>query len=180
MELTIDPERTDGLEDKQEAVTALYHAYTPRCYRAALAVLREPPLAEEAVQEAWLKVVRLARNTPMEDVERQLFTILKNTALDLLRKEKRYAPLPEGWDLPGGDGALEGAEFRRLVALIRILPEGYRTVLELKCLGECSNREIAKRLKMPESTVATKVQRGRALLLDAMKKEGYFDDGTEL
>ena len=180
MELTIDPEWVGSRDDQQEAVTALYHAYAPRCYRTALAVLREPALAEEAVQETWLKVVRLARSTPTEDVERQLFTILKNTALDLLRKEKRYAPLPEDWDLPGGDTALERSEFRRLVALIRVLPERYRTVLELKYLGECSNREIAKRLRLPESTVATRVQRGKALLLEAMKKEGYFNDGTTI
>lgn len=64
----------------------LYQTHNPRCYRAALALLGVPRLAEEAVQETWLKAVRLAETAPAEEVERQLSTILKNTALDLRRR----------------------------------------------------------------------------------------------
>ena len=63
--------------------------------------------------------------------------------------------------------------YRYLVGLIRALPEGYRRVLELKCVEEESNREIARRLGLKESTVATRVLRGRALLAEALEKEGY-------
>ena len=57
--------------------------------------------------------------------------------------------------------------------LIRSLPEAYRRVLELKFVEEETNQEIARRLGLKESTVSTKVQRGRRLLLDAMEQEGY-------
>ena len=173
MEAVLD--RRDSLPAQGEQLAALYRSYAPRCYRAALAVLREPLLAEEAVQETWLKAVRLARTTPLDEVERQLFTILKHTALDLLKKEKRYAPLPEGWDASGGEQAQDGAGFHRLVELIRALPGRYRDVLELKFLGECSNREIARKLGLGESTVATRVQRGRELLMESLRKEGYLE-----
>ena len=59
------------------------------------------------------------------------------------------------------------------MSLIRALPEGYRRVLELKCVEEESNREIARRLGLKESTVATRILRGRALLAEALEKEGY-------
>ena len=36
-----------------------------------------------------------------------------------------------------------------------------------------SNQAIARRLGMKESTVSTRVQRGRKLLLEAMEREGY-------
>lgn len=46
-------------------------------------------------------------------------------------------------------------------------------MLELKFVEEETNQEIARRLGLKESTVSTKVQRGRRLLLDAMEQEGY-------
>ena len=49
----------------------------------------------------------------------------------------------------------------------------YRRVLELKCVEEESNREIARRLGLKESTVATRVLRGRTMLAAALEKEGY-------
>ena len=57
--------------------------------------------------------------------------------------------------------------------LIRALPEGYRRILELKFVEEESNRSIARRLGLKESTVSTRIQRGRKLLLDAMERESY-------
>ena len=60
-----------------------------------------------------------------------------------------------------------------LVSLIRTLPEGYRRVLELKCVEEWSNREIARRLGIKESTVAVRILRGRAMLKERLEKEGY-------
>lgn len=56
--------------------------------------------------------------------------------------------------------------------LILAPPESYRRILELKFVEEESNREIARRLGLKESTVSTKVQRGRKPL-DAMEREGY-------
>ena len=40
-------------------------------------------------------------------------------------------------------------------------------------MEEETNQEIARRLGLKESTVSTKVQRGRKLLLDVMRREGY-------
>ena len=60
-----------------------------------------------------------------------------------------------------------------LVSLVRALPEGYRRVLELKLVEEQSNQEIARRLGLNESTVATRIQRGKAMLRERLKKEGY-------
>ena len=50
-------------------------------------------------------------------------------------------------------------------------------MLELKCVEEESNREIARRLGLKESpTVATRVLRGRTMLAAALEKEGTSMD----
>mgnify|MGYP002693925455 FL=1 len=46
-------------------------------------------------------------------------------------------------------------------------------MLELKLVEEQSNQEIARRLGLNESTVATRIQRGKAMLRERLKKEGY-------
>ena len=56
------------------------------------------------------------------------------------------------------------------------MPEGYRRILELKFVEEETNQAIARRLGLKESTVSTRIQRGRKLLLAAMEQEGYCYD----
>ena len=95
---------------------------------------------------------------------------------DILRSERRTAAFPEDWDPPAREDGQE--EYRYLISLIRSLPENYRRVLELKCVEEQTNREIARRLGMNESTVAVRVMRGRTMLKERLEKEGYAYDAV--
>ena len=63
--------------------------------------------------------------------------------------------------------------WKRVSALPWRETEGYRRGLELKCVEEQTNREIARRLRIHESTVAVRVLRGRAMLRDCLEREGY-------
>ena len=57
--------------------------------------------------------------------------------------------------------------------MIRSLPERYRRILELKLVEDRSSREIARLLRMNESTVASRVLRGRTMLKERLEEEGY-------
>ena len=52
--------------------------------------------------------------------------------------------------------------------------EGYRRGLELKLVEELSNREIARCLRIRESTVSSRVMRGRAMLQKRLREEGFL------
>ena len=102
-----------------------------------------------------------------------IVTIVKNVSLNMLKKQKRLV-LTDDW------AAFEGAEapstedgFGRLVALIRAMPETYRAALEMRFVLEMEYREIAKVLGISESAVANRVSRGRKLLIEKLKEEGY-------
>ena len=43
----------------------------------------------------------------------------------------------------------------------------------MKCVEEQTNREIARRLGIKESTVAVRILRGRTMLRERLEKEGY-------
>ena len=163
-----------GSEAERERFALLYEAHEKRLYAVALKILGNPAQAEDAAQQAWLQVLRRwdrVNALEWDAAAKYLAVAAKNAALDLLKKERWTASMPEDWEPPAPE-ADEG-DYGQLVALIRALPEGYRRILELKFVEEESNRSIARRLGLKESTVSTRIQRGRKLLLDAMEREGY-------
>ena len=163
-----------GSEEDRERFTLLYEAHEKRLYAVALKVLRDPTRAEDAAQQTWLQVLRnweRINALDWDSAAQYLVVAARNAALDMLKKERWNTSMPEDWDPPAPEDGQ--GEYQRLVELIRSLPEAYRRVLELKFVEEETNQEIARRLGLKESTVSTKVQRGRRLLLDAMEQEGY-------
>jgi len=163
-----------GTDGDRERFLRLHGAYEKKLYAVALRLLGDASRAEDAVQQTWLRVIEHWERVsalPWEETEGYVVTIAKNAALDLVRARRRTAALPEDWDMPAPEPG--ETEYRRLVALVRTMPEGYRRVLELKFVEERTNREIARMLGMNESTVSTRVKRGRAMLVEAMEREGY-------
>lgn len=163
-----------GSEEDRERFTLLYEAHEKRLYAVALKVLRDPTRAEDAAQQTWLQVLRnweRINALDWDSAAKYLVVAARNAALDMLKKERWNTSMPEDWDPPAPEDGQ--GEYQRLVALILALPEVYRRVLELKFVEEESNQEIAKRLGLKESTVSTRIHRGRKLLLDAIEREGY-------
>lgn len=164
-------------EEDQRRFTKLYEAYEKKVYAVALRILGDPVRAEDAAQQTWLQLIKnwdRVSALPWRETEGYVVTVAKNCALDILRAERKTVAFPEGWDPPAQEERQE--EYDYLVSLIRSLPENYRRILELKCVEEQTNKEIARRLGMNESTVAVRVMRGRALLKERLEKEGYAYD----
>ena len=67
----------------------------------------------------------------------------------------------------------EEGEIQRMVELIRAMPENYRRILELRFLAEWSHADIAKELNMSVGAVKTRLSRGRQMLIQRMREEGY-------
>ena len=158
--------------EEKRIFTLFFQAHEQGLLRYARSLTGSPALGEEVCQEAWMKCLQHAETFFAIPPDRRLgwmVVIVKHTAYSLLEKEGRHLPLDPDWDAP----APEAGDVQGIVDLIRALPEAYRRVLELKCVEEESNREIARRLGLKESTVATRVLRGRALLAETLEKEGY-------
>ena len=164
-------------EQDQRRFTRLFEAHEKKIYAMALRILGDPDRAEDAAQQTWLQLIKnwdRVSALPWRETEGYVVTVAKNCALDILRAERKTAAFPEDWDPPAQEERQE--EYDYLVSLIRSLPENYRRILELKCVEEQTNKEIARRLGMNESTVAVRVMRGRALLKERLEKEGYAYD----
>lgn len=161
--------------DRQKFIR-LYTALEKKVYAVALRVLGNPDQAEDAAQQTWLHLLRrweVVSALSWDKAGGYAVTAAKNAALDLLRLQRRTVPLPEDWDPPAQAGGEDGYQY--LVSLIRELPEDYRRVLELKLVGELTNQEIARRLRMRESTVSSRVMRGRAMLQKRLREEEIYN-----
>lgn len=160
-------------QEDQRQFLKLYTAYEKKVYAVALKLLGDATRAEDAAQQAWTNLLqRWERVSALDwdDACGYAVTAAKNAAMDLLRRDRRLASLPEDWDPPAREEDQDG--YRYLVSLVRALPECYRRTLELKCVEEWSNQEIAACLGVSESTVASRVLRGRAMLREQLEKEG--------
>ena len=166
-------------ERDQRRFTRLYEAYEKKIYAVTLRLLGDQPRAEDAAQQTWLQLLRRWERVsalPWEETEGYVVTAAKNCALDILRAERRTTAFPEDWDPPAREERQD--EYDYLVSLIRALPEGYRRILELKCVEEQTNREIARRLHITESAVSMRVLRGMVMLKERLEKEGYTYDAV--
>lgn len=166
-------------DDNKQLFETFYFRYEKKLYAVALNILKRPALAEEAVSETFLRVARHFEkfleiyHRDRREIAPWAVTIVKNISLDILEKEDRTELLPEYWDAPGREDAESLDGYGRLVELIRFMPEGYRRVLERKFVLEWTNREIARQLGLTEAAVEKRVERGRALLIEKLKEEGY-------
>lgn len=162
-------------------VAALYEAHQYACMDAALKVTGgDRALAEDALHNAFLQLLRdpaPVTALPSESQRRRLVIICKNKAIDLLRKDKRLvctdfveAPLLSEDPAQKAESRDESLRLARCVAK---LPDLYRDILELRYTEELSLKEIAKLLEITSQSAAVRLHRGRALLTDILRKEGF-------
>lgn len=164
-------------DDKCARFQSLYHALELPVRGQIARMVPDEKRAEEAIQQCWAQVVGAfdrINEMPWESAQGYVAVCARHAALDQLRKaerESREVQMPDNWE-PAAPGQ-EGDEFGRLVAIIRAMPETYREVLELKFVCEWNNKQIARALGLTETAVSTRISRGRVLLIERLKKEGY-------
>lgn len=167
-------------EDQKAIFVEFHRRYEKKMYSIALKILQDHFLAEDAVNEAFFSIARsfpkfmeiYRRNR--KEIAPWTVVIIKNAALDILRKKDPAILNFELWDIPELDTVEGENSYRKLVFLIRSMPIAYRRALELKFVCEWSDREIAKALGISTGAATQKIHRGRKLLLDKLKQEGYF------
>ena len=160
-------------EDRHKFI-ALYEQYHVRMEQTAMRILKEQCDAEDAVQNAFLQIIRHFEKVftiPCEELPFWIISIVKNEARLILRKRQKTILL-EDWD-----GFAEHIDdisgYTELVDLFTQLPKTYRSVLELKMLHGYTDKEIAKRVGISETAVSSRAMRGRTLLREIVEKEGF-------
>jgi RNA polymerase sigma-70 factor (ECF subfamily) len=141
-------------------------------FQVAFGVLRNRQDAEDAVQEAFLKLYRGDAWLRMDNEKGFLARTVWRVALDHLPEAAERTLDVSEMELAasGGSGvspeqsAVDRNERAVLRRLIDGLPEELRQPLVLSSVEEMTSREVAEAMGIPEGTVRTRVMRARAEL----------------
>ena len=159
---------------EEAAIAALVSQYAGTLYRVAYSVLRNASDAEDAVQEAFVRVLR-HRDTLHEvrDQRVWLIRIVWNVVLD---RKRRMKTRPETDDvaelarvlpaagLSADERVASAQHHAHVLACVEQLPAKERQVLMLSAFEELTSVEIASVLGISESSVRSRLFRARNLM----------------
>lgn len=160
----------------------LCHRHRDEIYRYARSMLHNDADAQDATQEALVRLWQNLATVPFLHARPWLFRTTRNYCLDVIRRRTAwYAPVAVGDEtletVPDGSVAEPGqetdAEFRshRIHAAIQRLPETWRSVFLLYEIHELRYREIAETLDLPLNTVKVYLSRARTKLQQLLTED---------
>ena len=148
------------------AFEKLFAAFAPKVKSFAMRNGVGPELAEEVVQETFVRVWRKAEQFDPRKASAStwLYTIARNQRIDLLRKRHRPEPdfedpafIPEPEPQPA-DVIVRNQEASRLRECISALSPEQQEVLKLSFMEELPHGEVAEKLGIPLGTVKSRIR----------------------
>jgi RNA polymerase sigma factor (sigma-70 family) len=168
-----------SIKNNAAAQEELYHRFSPRmlgvCYRFA----KNREDAEDMLQEGFIKVFTQLHQYRNEGaLEGWIRRIVVHTCINILKKNKKFADSVDIMHANGihikEDMIPSIMQAKQVVECIRLLPLGYRTVLNLYAIEGFSHKEIGDLLEIGESTSRSQYTRAKAMLEDILTRKNII------
>lgn len=165
-----------SIKNNAAAQEAFYTRFSPKmlgvCYRFA----KNREDAEDMLQEGFIKIFTQLHQFRNEgSLEGWIRRIVVHTCINILKKNKKFA---ESVELIHANSLHVKQDMipaimqaKQVVECIRMMPVGYRTVLNLFALEGFSHKEIGELLDIGESTSRSQYTRAKAMLEDILIKK---------
>ncbi|MEO8414397.1 MAG: sigma-70 family RNA polymerase sigma factor [Ginsengibacter sp.] len=172
------------LENLASAQEALYNRFSPRmlgvCYRFA----RNREDAEDMMQEGFIKVFTQIRQFRGQGaLEGWIRRIIVHTCINVLKKNKKFTDSVDIFHAHSmylnENNIPSILQAKQVVECIRLLPVGYKTVLNLYAIEGYSHKEIATILDIEESTSRSQYTRAKSMLEDILLKKKIIQQPRE-
>jgi RNA polymerase sigma-70 factor (ECF subfamily) len=163
------------------AYTEVYQALYRALHHTAQRIVRSPELADDAVQDVFLRLWRRRTTWVVRDtIAACLHRAVRNRAFDLLRRERRKRPpsieairLPRS---PQADDAVAETELRDTLHMLlaRLSPRG-RQVFLLSLRGDQTYADIGEHCGIARNTVRINLIESRRRLYRGLLDLGLLD-----
>lgn len=172
------------LHNEPFAQRELYSRYSPKmlsvCYRFAQS--RED--AEDMLQEAFIKVFTQIHTFQNKGAfEGWIRRIIVHTCINFLKKYKKFnenVDLLHAQNQPSKEETIASImQGKQVIESIRLLPVGYKTVLNLYAIEGYSHKEIGEMLDIEESTSRSQFTRAKAMLETILIKKRIIEKPKE-
>lgn len=172
------------LRNNAASQEALYNRFSPRmlgvCYRFA----KNREDAEDMLQEGFIKVFTQMHQYRNEGaLEGWIRRIIVHTCINNLKKNKKFS---DSLDIIHANSVHVNEEMipsimqaKQVVECIRMLPLGYRTVLNLYAIEGFPHKEIAGMLDIEESTSRSQYTRAKAMLEEILIRKKIIQKPKE-
>jgi RNA polymerase sigma-70 factor, ECF subfamily len=166
-----------GALTRERDVREAYAAHAGELYGFAMRSLGDSGLAEEAVQETFLRAWRAGdRFDPqIGSLRTWLFAILRNVVIDLGRARAARPGVVEGDVEPAVEPLDEALLAWQVEEAMRRIGDQHRRVLVETYYRGRPYSEVAEELGVPEGTVKSRVYYGLRALRVALEEIGYED-----
>lgn len=154
----------------REAFGLLYNHTSARLFALALRILSDRAIAEDALQEAYLRIWRQAksRNAARGSAFGWMATVVRHAAIDTLRKRRARPEVSnDGEIFCEAEGCEDPTTGIAISAGLLGLPPEQRRAVVSTCVYGLSHQEAAVALQVPLGTLKSWVRRG----LTALREE---------
>jgi RNA polymerase sigma-70 factor (ECF subfamily) len=168
------------LHNEPSAQRELYNRFSPKmlsvCYRFAQS--RED--AEDMLQEGFIKVFTQIHTFQNKGAfEGWIRRIVVHTCINFLKKYKKFSDSVDldhaGFVHIKEESVPSIMHAKQVIECIRLLPLGYRTVLNLYAIEGYSHREISIMLDIEESTSRSQYTRAKLMLENILVKKNILE-----
>lgn len=176
-----DPELIEQLLSRvslgdRRAYAQLYDVAAPKLFGVCVRVLKDHATAEDALQEAWMKIWRYADRYAGGGSSAMgwMVSIARNTAIDKLRAARVTDDLDEVAErLPSSDptpeqAVLASAQLGEITACLATLDDPRDKAVRGAYLEGLSYAELARKFDVPLNTVRTWLRRSLLSLRECM------------
>jgi len=156
----------------QRDVEKIYDSWGKGLFTCALSVTRRRDLAEDALHEAFARLLQMERAP--DNLKAYAFQCVRNAAIDIVRKNQNTVPLPEDYIFNSSDNPRREAEKRefqtRVAAALKALSEDERETIIQRLYADLTFEEIAGMRQKPLGTVASWYRRGIEKLKELLEE----------
>ncbi|MFC1734554.1 RNA polymerase sigma factor [Candidatus Hydrogenedentota bacterium] len=171
--------------DRSAWVRHALERYEGALIRYAMSITRDPEQARDVVQDTFLRMCKADRKEIEAKLAQWLFTVCRNRAFDIRKKEGRMEPLGEremethASPRPGPRAVASSNEAHRLVLdTVATLPDNQREVFRLKFNDEMTYSEICELTGLTYSNVRYIVHTSLKTLREKLR--GHIDLAREI